>query len=190
MKKLTNNDVADLACKNGIEYAALKAFMSAESGGKGFDDRTGKIIIQFEPLWFKRKVPFAPSGAWTTNKVEVQAQEWKAFNNAFKIDPNGAMESTSIGLMQVMGFHYKELGFKTVGEMWDFGKVSERNQLELGVRYIKSRPVLYKALKDKNWHLVAYHYNGAKYKEMAKHWGREPYNITMEKAYKKYSTAA
>jgi len=188
--KLSEKDIFELGQANGIEYAALKAFISAESGGLGFDKKTGKIIIQFEPVWFRRKEPFAPSGAWSINKVDVQSKEWIAFNNAFKISPNAAMESTSIGLMQVMGFHYKDLGFKTVGEMWDFAKISERNQLELGIRYIKSRPELFKALKEKNWHLVAYYYNGAKYKEMAIKWNREAYNITMEKAYNKYKIAS
>lgn len=96
------------------------------------------------------------------------------------------MEATSIGLMQVMGFNYEMCGFKSVGEMWDYAKVSERNQLEIGMRFIKANPALYKALKEKNWHLVAYYYNGSEYKKMAKKWGREPYNISMGNAYDKY----
>lgn len=186
MKKLSNSDIADLACKDGLEYAALKAFIEVESGGIGFDSKTGKIIIQFEPSWFKKKAPYAPTGAWSVNKVDVQSKEWTAFNDAFKKNADAAMESTSIGLMQVMGFHFKALGFKTVGAMWDFAKVSERNQVELGVRFIVSHPSLYKALKEKNWHLVAYYYNGSAYATMAKKWGRELYNISMEKAYNKY----
>ena len=187
MKRLSNNDIAELACDNNLEYAALKAFIEVESGGIGFDSKTGKIIIQFEPSWFKKKAPYAPSGVWSVNKVDVQSKEWIAFNDAFKKNANAAMESTSIGLMQVMGFHYKTLGFKNVGAMWDFAKVSERNQVDLGVRFIVSHNSLYKALKEKNWHLVAYYYNGSAYKEMAKRWGREPYNISMEKAYNKYN---
>lgn len=190
MKKLTDKDILDLANQSSIEYAALKAFIFAESGGTGIDKTTGKIIIQFEPSWFKRKAPYAPSGAWSLNGVERQSREWIAFNDAFYKNADAAMESTSIGLMQVMGFNYKKLGFKSVGEMWDFGKVSERNQLELGIRFIKANPALYKALKDKNWHLVAYYYNGSAYKEMAVKWKREPYNITMENAYNKYKIAA
>lgn len=186
MKKLTNNDISELAIAYGIEYAALKAFIEVESGGIGFDSKTGKIIIQFEPSWFRKKAPYAPSGAWSLNRVDVQSKEWIAFNDAFKKNPNAAMESTSIGLMQVMGFHYKMLGFKEVGEMWDFAKISEKNQVELGVKFIKGTPLLYTALKNKDWHNVARYYNGSAYAEMAKKWGREPYNISMEKAYNKY----
>lgn len=186
-KLLSKGQILELARNNDIEYAALKAFIEVESGGKGFNEKTGKIIIQFEPRWFRRFEPFAPSGAWSINKVDVQSKEWIAFNNAFDLSPNEAMKATSIGLMQVMGFHYKSLGFKTVGEMWDFAKVAEINQVELGVRFIRSKPHLYSALKEKNWHLVAYYYNGSKYKEMAKKWKREPYDVSFEKTYIKYS---
>lgn len=186
MEKITDIEIELLACKNDIEFAALKAFVSVESGGIGFDKKTGKIIIQFEPHYFKKRVPFAPSGAWSINKVDVQSKEWIAFNNAFAINPNAAMESTSIGLMQVMGAHWKRLGFKSVGEMWDYAKESEMNQLEIGIRFIKANPTLYKALQDKDWHKVAYYYNGASYRLMAKKWGREPYNISMAKAYERY----
>ena len=54
-----------------IEVAALCAFIAVETGGKGFDEKTGKILIQFEPHWFKRREPFAPSGRWSVNKVDV-----------------------------------------------------------------------------------------------------------------------
>lgn len=48
------------------------------------------------------------------------------------------MESTSIGRMQVMGLHWKRLGFKSVGDMWNFAKKSEANQLWLGLKFIQT----------------------------------------------------
>lgn len=164
-KKLTKQQIIDLAKENGYEYAALNAIIKVESGGIGFASDTGKILIQFEPSWFKRKAPYTPSGAWSVNGVEKQSREWIAFNDAFKKNPNAAMESTSIGMMQVMGFHYKMLGFKTVGEMWDYAKVSEANQVDLAIRFIKNNPKLDKALKAKDWATVAYYYNGSAYKK-------------------------
>lgn len=188
MEKITNDQIKKIAMESGIEYAALKAFIQVETGGIGFATDTGKLIIQFEPAWFKKKAPYAPSGTWSVNTVDKQSKEWLAFNSAFKINPNAAMESTSIGLGQIMGFHYKTLGFKTVGEMWDDAKKGEYNQVMQMVKFIKSIPALYKALKDKNWHVVAVKYNGAGYKELAKKYGREPYNISLGKAYIKYSS--
>ena len=184
---ITDNLLTEIAKANGLTFAQLRAFIEVESGGIGFDRKTGKIIIQFEPVWFRRNEPFAPSGAWSINKVDVQSKEWEAFNNAFKISPESAMKSTSIGLPQIMGFHYSRLGYKTVGAMWDDFKRGEYQQVLALVRFIKTDPKLYKALQNKDWHTVASIYNGAKYKEMAKKWGRTPYNISLEKAYKKYS---
>ena len=187
MEKITNDQIRKIALENGIEYAALKAFIQVETGGIGFAS-DGKIIIQFEPAWFKRKAPYAPSGVWSVNKVDKQVREWLAFNDAFRKDANAAMESTSIGLGQIMGFHYKLLGFKTVGEMWDDAKKGELNQVLQMVKFIRSIPALLKALKEKNWHAVAGNYNGWGYKELAKKYGREPYNISLEKAYNKFKS--
>lgn len=187
MREELLNVIKTISAKTSIRASVLASFVEVETGGEGFSKKTGKIIIQFEPKWFKRKVPYAPSGKWSLNKVEVQDKEWEAFNNAFSIDKNGAMESTSIGLGQIMGFHYKRLGFRTVGEMWDFSKVSLENQLELIVRFILTDKKLYKAIIDRDWHTVASIYNGEHYMKLARDIGREPYNISLEKAYQKYS---
>ena len=187
--KVTNEQIKEIAGRFGLEYAALKAFIEVESGGSGFDSKTGKILIQFEPVWFKRKAPYAPSGLWSVNKVDVQSKEWAAFNEAFRLNPNAAMEATSIGLAQIMGFHYKIMGYKTVGEMWDYAKQGEYQQVEQLCVFLKNYlggRILWH-LQARDWHNVAFYYNGAGYMTIAKKYGREPYNISMEKAYKKYS---
>lgn len=162
-KKLNDRQIWDIAKKSGIEFAMLKAFIQVESGGKGFADN-GKLIIQFEPHWFQRY-----TGNRIANGVEGQTKEWEAFNKAFGIDKDAAMMSTSIGLMQVMGFHYKSLGFKTVGDMWDFAKISEANQVELAVRFIKKNKALYNAILALNYDKIAYYYNGELYKKFNYH---------------------
>lgn len=164
-KKITDAQVHILASNAGWDYPVLRAIIEVESGGIGFAKDTGKIIIQFEPAWFRKKEPYTPSGKWSVNGVERQSQEWIAFNEAFRINANAAMESTSVGMMQVMGFHYKTLGFNNVGEMWDFAKESEANQVELAIRFIKSNPKLDTAVKNKDFPTIAYYYNGSGYKK-------------------------
>ena len=183
--KITNQQILEIAKNNGMEYAILKAFIEVESGGRGFNT-DGKIIIQFEPKWFKDLAPYAPSGKWSLNKVEKQSQEWIAFNDAFRLNPNAAMMATSIGMPQILGYHYKTLGYKSVGDMWDDFKRGEYQQVLALVRFIKANNNLWTALQTKNWHRAASIYNGASYKQMAILWGREPYDISLEKAYKKY----
>lgn len=174
------------ACRIGIEPEALRAFIDVESSGQGFDPATGKIIIQFEPVWFRRHEPYAPSGTWSVNKVERQAKEWAAFNNAYSISPEGAMKSTSIGMGQVMGFHYQRLGYKSAGDMWDDAKKGEERQIHQMAEFINTDRKLWTAIRTKDWHTVALRYNGAKYKELAIKWGRTPYNISMAEAYARH----
>jgi hypothetical protein len=169
MTKLTTDQIIALAQKHDYDPAMLKAIIAVESGGIGFSKITGRIIIQFEPLWFKRECSewrqHSANHTWFNNGVGNQDIEWRAFDDAFKIDPDAAMKSTSIGMMQVMGFHYDSLGFKTVGEMWDYAKESEANQVDLAIRFIKSNPKLDQAVKDKNCALIAYYYNGSEYEK-------------------------
>lgn len=184
--KINDREIREIAENNGLTYPHLKAFIEVESGGSGFA-KDGRILIQFEPSWFRRHEPYAPSGKWSVNKVDVQKREWEAFNDAWKISPRGAMLSTSIGLPQIMGFHFQRLGYRTVDEMWDDFKRGEYQQILALVRFIKTDDRLYKALMSKNWHTVASIYNGTKYREMAIRWGREPYDISLRKAFEKYS---
>lgn len=155
---ITENEYNHLALEFGISKSKVKAIDFVESNGEGFDTKTGKIKIQFEPHWFKRF-----TNKIINNKVDVQSQEWKAFNEAMKINPNAAMESTSIGRMQVMGLHWKRLGFKNVGDMWDFAKDSEMNQLWLGLKFIETDKRLFQAVQKWDTKLVAYYYNGKNY---------------------------
>lgn len=170
----------------GFELAVMLAFIEVETGGKGFDPATGKIMIQFEPSWFKKQAPFAPSGLWTLNKVDVQSKEWQAFNDAYIKNRDGAMESTSIGLGQIMGFHWKRLGFKSVGEMWDFAKLSLEQQIWQIAKFIDTDKALKFAIVEKDWTKIATIYNGSGFKELAKKYKREPYDESMKKAYENY----
>lgn len=183
MKQLTQQQIKDLAAKYALTYAQLRAVIGVESGGFGFSAKTGKIIIQFETSWFKRNkadwIKDTKNTFWQSNGVGDQTEEWKAFNSAFLSDSQAAMKSTSIGLMQVMGFHWKFLGFKNVGAMWDFAKESEANQLELGLKFISSNPKMLKALQTNDWAKFAYYYNGEQYKKYN-------YDTRLSKEYAKF----
>lgn len=178
--KLTKQQISTIAQSIGVGYAELMAFISVESGGLGFAEDTGKIIIQFEPAWFRKNAPYTPSGAWSLNKVERQAKEWIAFNDAYKKNPKAALLSTSIGLMQVMGFNYLKAGYKSVNDMWDDFKKGEYQQVQGAANFIKNTPQLWLALKNRNWAKVAYYYNGSNY-------AVNQYDVKLEKAYNKYS---
>lgn len=179
MSKVTEQQIREIAEANGYEYAAVKAVIVVEGSGRGYDEKTGKIKIQFEPHWYKKYDELdgaSGGGIWQQNKVETQPGEWKAFNDAFAKDPDAAMLATSWGIMQVMGFNHKAVGFATVGEMVDFAKESEANQVLLGVRFIKQNRHLDLAIQEHDWKKFAFYYNGPKYAE-----GR--YDEKLTKAY-------
>lgn len=174
------------AKKYPLDAASLLTFISVETGGQGFDSKTHKIIIQFEPVWFKKNAPYAPSGLWSVNKVDVQVKEWLAFNDAFSKSPDAAMKSTSIGLGQIMGLHYQLLGYKTVGDMWDDAKKGIDRQIWQLVKFINTDNRLKIALMNQDWHTVATIYNGAGYKQLALKYNRTPYDESMKNAYEKF----
>jgi len=96
------------------------------------------------------------------------------------------MESTSIGIGQILGLHYKRLGYATVGAMWDDAKKGTDRQIWQMAKFIATDIKLRSCLKAHDWDGVATYYNGASYKEMSIKWGRERYDISLSKAYKKY----
>jgi len=179
-------EIIDICKNQPINTADLLTFISVETGGQGFDSKTGKILIQFEPSWFRKKAPYAPSGLWSVNKVDVQRKEWLAFNDAFSKNPDAAMKSTSIGLGQIMGLHYQRLGYKTVGDMWDDAKKGIDRQIRQLVKFINTDNKLKVALMNQDWHTVATIYNGAGYKQLALKYGRTPYDESMKYAYEKF----
>lgn len=180
LDKIRNN----LIDTGGIDKAALIAFISVESGGKGFSD-DGRLIIQFEPHWFRKQAPYAPSGLWSANRIDRQSAEWAAFEDAANHDAEKAIRSTSLGLPQIMGFHFARLGYESALKMWSDFSESEENQIAALIRFIKTDKKLHNAILAKDWHTIATIYNGAKYRELAAKIGREPYDVSMQKAYEK-----
>ena len=60
-----------------------------------------------------------------------------------------------------MGFHYKRIGYKDVGSMWDDAKKGIDKQINQLVRFINSDNNLLFALKKHDWTKVASIYNGS-----------------------------
>ena len=68
--------------------------------------------------------------------------------------------------------------------MWDDAKKGLEQQFKQLEKFISTDKVLQSAIRSKNWGMVATTYNGAGYKKLAQKYGREPYDVSMEKAYK------
>ena len=187
LRQLVKNAIA----KEFLEVSenALLAFLDVESGGKGFAG-DGRLIIQFEPHYFRKRCPSAPDGVWAGNKVEGQAKEWLAFNDAQAISREYAIESTSLGLPQIMGAHWLRLGYRSASDMWRDFHMGEQEQVNALARFIKTDKRLLQAIQALNWDRVATIYNGAAYKQIALKYGGDTYDVRMAKAYEKRTKEA
>ena len=67
-----------------------------------YDPRTGLVIIRFEPHIFRRQ-----AGQEASCRRGGQESEWQNLAQAFALDADAALLSTSYGLPQLMGFNWQ-----------------------------------------------------------------------------------
>lgn len=179
----------------GVEEAAVKAVASVESNGHGLiKDATGTMVpkILFERhIMFKRLRDFTPikSKDMAAKYPDIVNEspggykgglaEWERLDRAIKIDRVSALESSSWGSFQIMGMHWKALGFNSVQEFVN-KTYTEDGQLDLFVRFVKASPNVLRALKAKDWVGVARSYNGPGY-------AANKYDTKMKEAYERFS---
>ncbi len=188
---LSEQDLIDAAEKLGVELAVVKAVNEVESNGKGFlPQHKPKILFEghvfrrrlarngFDPKEYAKDYPTVLYRSWTKAHYLGGIREYERVFKAAEINLESAYESTSWGLYQIMGHHWKALGYKSIFEFVDLMHYSEGEHLKAFVKYIQVNH-LTKYLKDKDFAGFAYRYNGSGYKA-------NKYDIKMERAYKKY----
>lgn len=192
MKTLTNEQIKDLANKHGIEYAGLKAVVEVEASGKGFIGDVPKIL--YEPHIMHRLLtkknyitirnnlmkahPNLCYPRWGTYKYGAESIQHSRLEIASQFNRDTALESCSWGLGQVMGYHWKSLGYESLQAFINDMYESEAKQLEAMIRFIKVNGLLL-ALKNKDWVKFARGYNGSGY-------AKNKYHIKLANAYAKY----
>lgn len=183
--------ITRVANKHDIEPAALCAVVEVESGGKAFAivDGGKEPIIRFEGHYFHRllspieqgkavQAGLASPKAGAVKNPGSQAARWDMLKRACEIDRHAAYQSVSWGVGQVMGSHWKWLGFGSVQALVDMARMSVDGQIELMVRFI-IKSGLTSALKNHDWAEFARRYNGPAYK-------KNQYDTRMAKAYARY----
>ncbi len=173
-----------------VEPAALLAVVEVESAGKYFATVDGKKepLIRFEGHYFDRRITgsarararlrgiSSPLPGVVKNPVS-QTARWNLLNKAIAVNRQAALESTSWGIGQVMGAHWKWLGYESVHELVETARSGLAGQLELMVRYIE-KTGLTPALRARNWSTFARGYNGPAYARLG-------YHIKLAEAYAK-----
>ena len=192
MKTLTNEQIKDLANKHDIEYACLKAVVEVEASGKGFIGDVPKIL--YEPHIMHRLLtkknyitirnnlmkahPNLCYPRWGTYKYGAESIQHRRLEIVSQFNRDTALESCSWGLGQVMGYHWKSLGYESLQAFINDMYESEAKQLEAMLRFIKVNGLLL-ALKNKDWVKFARGYNGSSY-------AKNKYHIKLANAYAKY----
>lgn len=192
MNKLTNEQIKELASKHGIEYACLKAVIEIEAGGNGFINGLPKILyephIMYRLLTNKKYItirnnlmkdhPNLCYSRWGMYKYGTVSNQHNKLKIASQYDRDTALESCSWGLGQVMGFHWKSLGYDSLQEFINDMYHSEAKQIEAMLRFIKTNKLMIH-LKSKDWARFARGYNGAGY-------AKNNYHNKLAHAYNKY----
>lgn len=180
----------------GVEEAAVKAVASVESSSSGLikDPESGKQVpkILFERhIMFKRLRDFTP-----LKSADLMAKypdivnsspggykggiaEHERLDRAVQIDRVTALESASWGAMQIMGFHWKTLGYPSVQSFVN-DMYTEQGQLDAFIKFIQADKRLVKALKEKDWVSFARIFNGPAY-------AKNSYDVKMKQAYERFS---
>jgi hypothetical protein len=195
-KFLKEKDIVALANTLGLETAVVKAVNEVESSGRGFlVDGRPKILFEGHIFWSElKKRGIDPNSVvtgnedvlypkWTKKFYKGGKAEYDRLNKAIRILNNSAgaeaaYASASWGLFQIMGYHYKSLGYAEVIEFVGDMKLNEGEQLKMFGKFVEVNNLL-KYLKNKQWAEFALRYNGAGY-------AKNKYDLKLEAAYKKY----
>ena len=169
---LTDKDFNRAAKALNCSVAAIKAVVRVESRGNGFLP-SGEPVILFERHIMNRLL--RAKGIIVRDKLDIvntqpggykggQAEHAR-LAEAVKIDRDCALQSCSWGLFQIMGFHWKALGYKTLQAFINDMYKSESKQLDVFVKFIQINPSIHKALRELDWHKFAHGYNGPNYRK-------------------------
>lgn len=169
-----------------IKPSCAVAVLCVESGDSGFGT-DGRMIIRFEnhifwnqwgklhPDSFNAHFRFNPQKNWLGHQFRenaadpwiafhgTQAQEWKVLSYARNFEENAALNATSMGAAQIMGFNSARLGYDTVKDMYDHFSTDIRYQV-LGLFDFLRGPgttsPMIEALQRQDYTQFASYYNG------------------------------
>ncbi len=157
----------------GCEVAAIRAVWQVETRGKSFDNQ-GRLTALFEPHHFyrltsgdERRAAVAAGLAyprWGTRPYP--ADSYPRILAAMKIDEEIALQATSWGGPQIMGFNHAMIGYPTARAMVEDFLSGEGPQVAAFAKFVRASD-LAPALRMKNWTEFARRYNGAGYAKNA-----------------------
>ena len=190
-RTLTGGDLSLAAESLGVDVASVRAVTHVESRASGFLS-DGRPVILFERHIMRRRLAELGRDVdllqrYLPEIINVVPGGYKGGSAehdrlylAQQIDFDSAVESASWGLFQIMGFHWRVLGYESVKAFVRAMNQSEGQQLDAFVRFIKADAGLHRALRSKNWADFAARYNGPAY-------SKNQYDVKLAEAYKEFA---
>ena len=172
-----------LSAKIGIDKAVAVAVIAVESGGSGMGP-DGRMIIRFEnhlfwtfwgkanPAGYNQSFVFDQNTSWKGHQYRPQSNgpwldvhqnqnsEWAAFNFASTLDAGAAKKSISMGLVQIMGFNNRTIGYASPDAMFAAFAADEKFQLLGFFNFVKNDQRQIDALRNRDFAGFAKIYNG------------------------------
>ena len=195
-------DLINAAEELQIEVAAIKAVNEVESRGMGFVNDFPVILFERHIFWKRLKVYGQDPNLLQTNEnkdilntkpggYKSSLKEIKRLKRAQLIHKQAALESASWGLFQIMGFHWKALGYENIEDFVERMKSNEVQHLQAFVRFIQKNNLASKLqlrtgqeqLSLDNFTRFARAYNG-------KNFADNRYHTKMLSAYTRYRQKA
>lgn len=151
--KISTVEMQAIAERLGCSLKQLAAVAAVESSGDGFD-RNGRPKILYERHIFHRLTGgnFSPASFSRANFGGYNEDSWAKLADAAGRNPDAAFSSCSWGRFQVMGMHWKRLGYASafalasacigdeVGHFDLLARFIEANGLKDELRRLSSRP--------------------------------------------------
>jgi hypothetical protein len=184
-RPLTENGLHAARRALGIDLPTLWTVMTVETRGCGFLPSRRPVIL-FERHIFHQRT----GGRFDTRAPDLSnpraggygadgEHQHERLKRAVALDRRAALESTSWGLGQVMGFNANIAGYRSVETMVRAMMLGEDSQLKAMMGYIQSER-LAAMLKRRDWAGFAYRYNGPEYQ-------RNRYDERLALAHARYS---
>ncbi|MET1754921.1 N-acetylmuramidase domain-containing protein [Novosphingobium sp. RD2P27] len=181
---LQDIDYENAARKLGCSVAAVRAVAHVESAGDGFLP-DGRPKILFERHVFHKRT----AGRHSTRHPQLSSiqrggylggtREYERLRKALALDRKSALESTSWGRFQIMGFNCASCGHDDVESFVKAMVTAEPNQLAAFVAFLKTCGLEDELIRC-DWSGFARRYNGPAFAENA-------YDRKLAEAYARFS---
>ncbi|MGG7535362.1 N-acetylmuramidase domain-containing protein [Rhizobium sp. 12,4] len=171
------SSIETIAADRRINPAALKAVCDVESGGVASTRFNGVDLplIRIEGHYFDKLVPadkrdlardeeLASPIVGKVKNPSSQEERYLMFQRMLDIDRDAAISSCSWGVGQVMGLHWKDLGFSSPDAFRLYVCKSVSGQVEVMVRFIERNGLL-DEIERQDWAGFARGYNGPAYRK-------------------------